>query len=61
MCALVLFVGEEALKLVDAHARMFEAGDRLEPPNMRVGVHAPPRIIAFHIAQQPLILVIAQG
>ena len=61
MCALVFFVCEEAPELIDAHARMLETGDRLEPPNMRVGVHAPPSIVAFHIAQQPLILVIAQG
>ena len=61
MCALVLFVCEEALELIDAHARMFKADDRLEPPNMRVSVHASPRIVALHIAQQPLIFVIAQG
>ena len=58
---LVFFVCEEAFEFIDAHARMFEAGDRLEPPDMRVGVHASPRIVALHVAQQPLILVIAQG
>ena len=60
MRTFVAFIGEEPLELVDTHARMLEAGDRLQSPDMLVVIDTTPRIVAADVGQQSLIFVVPQ-
>ena len=69
MRTFVAFIGEEPLELVDTHARMLEAGDRLQSPDMLVVIDTTPRIVAADgdfseedfIADEDVVVTITHG